>query len=145
MHAEEIIRLLRSSGLLLATALASGTVWADDLTGSDSLICYGWSAAVCGIEGECENTTPWQLNMPDFLRLDLDAGLATSTETAPEERETELQTIERENGTIVLQGMQEDRAFSWLITEATGEGTLTLSTPTDGITIFTLCTPTENL
>jgi len=145
MQAEEIIGLLRSFGLLLTTALASGTVWADDLTGSDSLICYGWSAAVCSIEGECENSSPWQLNMPDFLRLDLDAGLAMSTETAPEERETELQSIEREDGTIILQGRQENRAFSWLITEATGEGTLTLSTPTEGITIFTLCTPADNL
>ena len=51
----------------------------------------------------------------------------------------------REDGTIVLQGRQGERAYSWLIVEATGEGTLTMSTPGEGITVFTLCTPTENL
>ena len=145
MRAEKFSGLLRSSGLMFATALLSNSLWADDLTGSDSLLCYGFSAAVCSIEGECETTTPWQLNMPDFLKLDLEAGIAETTETAPEARETEIQMLEREDGTIILQGRQDERAFSWLISEATGEGTLTMSTPEEGITIFTLCTPTENL
>ena len=136
---------MRSYGLLLATLLLSSALLADDLTDSDSLVCYGWSASVCSIEGECENTAPWQLDMPDFPRLDLRARVVTSTETAPEERVTEIQTLVRENGTIVLQGRQGERAFSWLIVEATGEGTLTMSTPGEGVTVFTLCTPTENL
>jgi len=83
--------------------------------------------------------------MPDFLRLDLRARVVTSTETAPEERVTEIQTLVREDGTILLQGRQDERPFSWLIVEATGEGTLTMSTPEEGITVFTLCTPAENL
>ncbi len=138
-------RPTRSYGLLLATLLLSSALLADDLTDSDSLVCYGWSASVCSIEGECEATAPWQLDMPDFLRLDLRSRVVTSTETAPEERVTEIQTLVREDGTILLQGRQGERAFSWLIVEATGEGTLTMSTPGEGITVFTLCTPAENL
>ena len=145
MRTSALFRSMRSYGLSLTTLLLSSTLLADDLTDSNSLVCYGWSASVCSIEGECENTAPWQLDMPDFLRLDLRARIVTSTETAPEERVTEIQTLVRENGTIVLQGRQGERAFSWLIVEATGEGTLTMSTPGEGITVFTLCTPTENL
>ena len=145
MQDRAIFGSMRSYGVALATLLMSSPLWADDLTGSDALLCYGWSAAVCRIEGECESTTPWQLNMPDFLKLDLEAGIAETTETAPHARETELQSVEREDGTIVLQGRQGERAFSWLISEATGEGTLTISTLGEGITIFTLCTPTESL
>ena len=140
-----LIAPVRRFGLVFGTLAFSATLWADDLTGSDSILCYGWTAAVCRIEGECEITSPWQLNMPDFLKIDLRARVATTTETAPEERETDIQTVERENGAIVLQGRQNERAFSWLISEATGEGTLTMSTPSEGITIFTVCTPTENL
>jgi hypothetical protein len=136
---------MRSCGVVLATLLLSSPLWADDLTDSNSLLCYGWSASVCSIEGECELTAPWQLNMPDFLKIDLETGIAETTETAPEARETEIQTLEREDGTIVLQGRQGEGAFSWLILEATGEGTLTMSTPGEGITVFTLCTPTEDL
>ena len=145
MNPQHTSGAMRSCGLMLATALFSGSLWADDLTGSDVLLCYGWSAAVCHIEGECDNSTPWDLNMPDFLKLDLEAGIAETTATSPVERETELRTVEREDGIIVLQGRQGDGAFSWLISEATGEGTLTVSTPGDGIVIFTLCTPTEGL
>ena len=145
MQNQAVFEPMRSAGVVLGTLLLSSPLWADELTDSNSLLCYGWSAAVCRIEGECEMTSPWQLNMPDFLRIDLRAGVATTTDTAPEERETEIQTLEREDGTIVLQGRQGEGAFSWLISEATGEGTLTMSTPGEGITIFTVCTPTENL
>ena len=52
---------------------------------------------------------------------------------------------ERGSGTILLQGIQGERAFSWLIVEATGEGTLTVSTPAAGLTVFTICTPIDKL
>ena len=145
MQNQAVFGSMRSAGVVLAALLLSSALLADDLTDSDSLVCYGWSAFVCSIEGECEATAPWQLDMPDFLRLDLRARVVTSTETAPEERETEIQTLVRENGTILLQGRQDEHPFSWLIVEATGEGTLTMSTPGEGITVFTLCTPAENL
>lgn len=138
-------QLLKRLGLALVPLAMSSLLLADDLTDSDSLLCYGWSAARCDIEGVCEQADPWQLNLPDFLRVDLRAKLAVSTETAPVERETEIQTVERANGTIVLQGMQGDRAFSWLITESSGEGTLTVSAPGQGLTVFTNCTPIERL
>ena len=145
MQTHSINKGLRSCGVMLSTLLLSSALLADDLTDSNALLCYGWSASVCSIEGDCENTAPWQLDMPDFLRLDLAAGVVLSTETAPAEREVAIQTQVREDGTIVLQGRQGERAFSWLIVEATGEGTLTLSTPGEGVTVFTLCTPIENL
>ncbi len=145
MQNQAVFGSMRSAGVVLAALLLSSALLADDLTDSDSLVCYGWSAFVCSIEGECEATAPWQLDMPDFLRLDLRARVVTSTETAPEERVTEIQTLVREDGTILLQGRQDERPFSWLIVEATGEGTLTMSTPGEGITVFTLCTPAENL
>jgi hypothetical protein len=53
--------------------------------------------------------------------------------------------VERSNGMILLQGVQGERAFSWLISEATGEGTLTVSSLAAGLTVFTVCTPIEKL
>ena len=44
-----------------------------------------------------------------------------------------------------MQGMQDGRAFSWLITENTGEGTLTVSTADRGIVIFTVCMDQDEL
>lgn len=129
-----------------AALLLCGGAVADDVTGSDSLLCYAHSAARCEVEdATCEVKTPWQLNLPDFLKLDLDAKRAETTEASGEVRQTDLRTVERSNGVILLQGVQGERAFSWLISETTGEGTLTVSTLAAGLTVFTVCTPIEKL
>jgi hypothetical protein len=126
--------------------LVCGGAAADDVTGSDSLLCYAHSAARCELEeATCEVKTPWQLNLPDFLKLDLDAKRAETTEASGEVRQTELRTVERSNGVILLQGVQGERAFSWLISETTGEGTLAVGSLAAGLTVFTICTPIERL
>ena len=124
--------------------LLCGAASADNLTGSDELLCYAHTAARCEVEeGTCAVKTPWQLNLPDFLKLDLRAKRAETTEASGEVRQTPIRTVERGNGTILLQGVQGERAFSWLIIEGTGEGTLTVSTAAAGLTVFTVCTPIE--
>ena len=119
---------------------------ADELIGSSSLLCHGLSAARCEFEtGMCSVKLPWQLNLPDFLKVDLDAKRTETTAASGQQRQTPIRTVERANGLIVLQGIEGERAFSWLITEATGEGTMTMSSPAAGLTVFTVCTPIEKL
>ena len=126
--------------------LFCGAALADNVTGSNELLCYAHTAARCEVEdGTCAIKTPWQLNLPDFLKLDLRAKRAETTEASGEVRQTPIRTVERGSGTILLQGIQGERAFSWLIVEATGEGTLTVSTPAAGLTVFTICTPIDKL
>ena len=137
---------LRRVAVAVPAALCCGAVLADDVTGSDLLLCYALSAARCEIDGACEHKDPWQLNLPDFLKLDLKAKKALSTEASGSMRETLIRTLERgSNGTILLQGVQGDRAFSWLINEPSGEGTLTVSAHGAGLTVFTVCTPVDKL
>ena len=137
---------LRRTALALPAALCCGALLADELTGSDALLCYALSAARCDIDGTCELKDPWQLNLPDFIKLDLKAKRAVTTEASGSLRETQIRTLERgDNDTITLQGVQGERAFSWLISEVTGEGTLTVSSPAAGLTVFTVCTPIEKL
>lgn len=127
------------AGMLLAL-FATGAA-ADDISGVRNVICYGWSAAVCDSEEGCQETEAWRLDLPDFVRLDIREGISRTTEAAPELRETRFDSVQREDGTIVMHGAQNERAFSWLIRESSGEGTLTISAPGRGITVFTVCTP----
>ena len=146
MRIDSSPRKVRGSGLALTTLLFCGAVAADDVTGSNSLLCYALSAARCDVDSTCELKEPWQLNLPDFLKLDLKAKQAVTTKASGALRETQIRTVERgTGGTILLQGVQGDRAFSWLITEATGEGTLTVASAAAGLTVFTVCTPIEKL
>lgn len=143
-HSFDVHRRQFVSGSL--ALLLCGAAAADNVTGSDSLLCYAHTAARCEVEeGTCAVKTPWQLNLPDFLKLDLRAKRAETTEASGEVRQTPIRTVERSNGMILLQGVQGERAFSWVITEATGEGTLTVSTTAAGLTVFTVCTPIEKL
>jgi hypothetical protein len=129
----------------LVGLLYCGAVFADDVTGSDSLLCYGLSAARCETGEACESVAPWKLNIPDFVKLDLKGKRLQTTATSNEKRETPLQTVQRSNGTILIQGSQGERAFSWLISEASGEGTLSVAAQGQGVTIFTVCTPVDKL
>lgn len=129
----------------LAALFVSGAAAADELTGSDSLLCYALSATRCEHGGNCTEREPWELNLPDFVKLDLRAKRITTTEASGSLRETPIRTVERANGNILLQGVQGERAFSWLIAEASGEGTLTVSSLAAGLTVFTVCTPIDKL
>jgi hypothetical protein len=133
---------------LLTTGLAGlycGAVLADDVSGSDSLLCYGLSAARCETGEACESVEPWRLNIPDFVKLDLRSKRIQTTAASNDPRETPLQTVQRSNGTILVQGQQGERAFSWLITETSGEGTLSVAAQGQGVTVFTVCTPVDKL
>ena len=139
---EKTLRLLTAG---LAGLLYSGAALADDVTGSDALLCYGLSAARCETGSTCEMVEPWRLNLPDFVKLDLRGKRLQTTAGSPEQRETPLQNVSRNNGTILIQGVQGERAFSWLITETSGEGTLSVAGVGQGVTVFTVCTAVDKL
>ena len=129
----------------IAGLLWCGAVFADDVTGSDSLLCYGLSAARCETGEACQAVEPWKLNLPDFVKLDLRGKRIQTTAASKDVRETPMQTVQRANGKILIQGQQGERAFSWLISEASGEGTLSVAAEGQGVTVFTVCTPVDKL
>src|SRR5688572_699580 len=139
---ENFDRLLTTGMLSL---LCCGAVFAEDLSGSDSLLCYGLSAARCEIGEPCEALAPWQLKLPDFVKLDLRGKRIHTTAASPEERETPLQSVQRDNGTILIHGAQGERAFSWLIDELSGDGTLSVAGHGQSVTVFTVCTAVDKL
>ena len=139
---EQTLRLVTTG---LVGLLYCGAVFADDVSGSDSLLCYGLSAARCEIGEACEAVAPWQLNLPDFVKLDLRGKRIQTTAASAEQRETPLQNVQRNNGNILIQGVQGERAFSWVISETSGEGTLSVAGHGQGVTVFTVCTPADKL
>jgi hypothetical protein len=139
---EKNLRVLTTG---LVGFLYCGAVFADDVTGSDSLLCYGLSAARCQNGEACEAVEPWRLNIPDFVKLDLRVKRIQTTAGSNDQRETPLQSVQRNNGTILIQGTQGERAFSWLITETSGEGTLSVAGVGQGVTVFTVCTAVDKL
>lgn len=133
----------RALAIIASVSLMPAATLADELTGSTHFLCTGWQATRCLADGTCETQAPWKLNIPDFVEVDLDESLIVETGTHVEKRTTEIDVALRQDGLILMHGQQQDRAWSWVINEASGEGTLTVSSQGAGVLVFSACTSVE--
>ncbi len=127
--------------MALTTVLASTQVVADDLTAHDRFLCSIGDVTMCNVDWECETASPSRFNIPDFIEFDLDAGLLKTTEASHENRQTPILHVSREDGLIVLQGLEMGHAFSFNIEEATGVLAAAAATPGGFSGAFGVCTP----
>ncbi len=122
--------------------LGAATATADDLTGTDRFLCSAIRVFQCPAAADgCQPKQPWELNVPQFIEVDLVEKTLSTTAASGENRSTPIESLMRAAGQIFLQGLQRQRAYSIVIAEETGE--LTASTTTDGLSIVTFgaCTP----
>jgi len=130
-------RLLFGVVLLLALAPAQ----ADDLTGADKLVCAAMTVVVCWEDGECEEGTPSELNVPQFIEIDLKQKRLSTTKASGENRSTPIASLTRAEGEIVLQGQEAGRAFSFVISEETGRASVAVARNGLSVAVFGACTP----
>ena len=139
----------RWSPVVVATLMASLTVsarlvTADDLTGSSRVLCAAVQATYCLEDGECGIDLPWNLNIPEFIEVDLEARRLSTTAASGENRATPIDHLSRSDGDIVFHGYEMGRAFSWVITEATGQLTAAVAAEGLAISVFGACTPIDS-
>ena len=120
--------------LVLAPAMA------DDVSGSERLLCSSSQAMICFETGECFQAQPWELDVPQFVLVDLKAKSISTTGSGEEKRSTPVTSVAREEGTVFLQGIERRRAFSIVIEESLG--TFNAAVARDGVTVsvFGACT-----
>ena len=128
-------------GVAAVLVLAASVASADDLTGASRFLCASVQATRCEEGGECAAEVPWNLNIPAFIEVDLDAKRLSTTVASGENRSTPIAHMTRESGVIVLQGFEMGRAFSWVITEETGHITAAVATEGLAVAVFGACTP----
>lgn len=136
---------MRRLGLVMAAAalVSAGSVTAaraDDLTGSNMLLCTAVQATGCYDDGECNSDLPWNLNVPQFIQVDLKAKRLQTTKASGENRATPIEYLKRDGGIIVLQGFERGRAFSFVIEEATGMASVAVAAPGRAVVVFGACT-----
>jgi hypothetical protein len=84
---------------------------------------------------------PWNLKVPQFIEVDLKARRMGTTRASGENRSTPIEHVRRESGTIVLQGYERGRAFSFVIKEDTGAASVAVASPGKSVAVFAACTP----
>jgi hypothetical protein len=137
-------RLWIAALALFLPFLAARIASADDLTGAQSLLCTSVQATLCTSDGDCETENPWELNIPQFLELDLKGKMMATTKASGENRSTPIRTLEREDGLIFIQGIEMGRAFSFVISEKTGMLSAAVARDGKAVSVFGACTPSAN-
>ena len=137
---------MRRTAILCVSAMivvlsSAGAARADDLTGADQLLCTAVQATKCTDDGDCTQDLPWNLNVPQFIQMDLKAKRLSTTRASGENRSTPIEYQKRENGQIVLQGFERGRAFSFVIDEATGMLSAAVAAQGRAVVVFGACTP----
>ncbi len=131
----------RNPALILAILMAPAMTLADDLTGSETFLCSVIHVSACTPDGECAGGPPWNLNIPQFIEVDLEANTLSTTKASDENRSTRIKNLEREEDLIIFQGVENGRAFSFLITESTGMASIPVAMADRGIVAYGACTP----
>jgi hypothetical protein len=127
--------VLWAVGLCLAPHQAAA---ASKYDGSVPLLCVPLAVTECGAEGECQKGTARSVNLPQFLKVDF----KTMTIRAVEEsRESAIKTVDRVNGNLILQGVQDQHGWTLIISEDVGQMSATIGGAAEGYIIFGSCTP----
>lgn len=124
---------MKKATTLAAGLLVTGLAHADSVAGVDRVICAASSVKICFETGECFDTMPEQIDVPQFVVLDLKKNTISTTRASNLNRSSTFSRNERGGGLIRVQGMEGERAFSLVIDEATGK--LTAAVSGDGFTV----------
>jgi hypothetical protein len=127
--------------LAVGLSVLAAPALADDLTGAGVLVCSAGHATRCFADGTCETGPPWNWDIPMFIEIDLDKKKLSTTAASGENRSTPITTVVRGDGMVFLQGVEGGRAFSFVITEATGFLSVGVATEGMGLSVFGGCTP----
>lgn len=120
-----------------------GPALADDVSDADRLLCSASEVTVCFESSDCVDVMPWELDMPQFVVVDLKKKTLSTTKASGENRSTPVNFLQRQDQEIILQGVEAGRAFSFVIDELTG--LLTVAVARDGlsVSVYGACTDAD--
>ena len=134
---------MKKSVMVCLAALAGSTAPAEDLSSVDEFVCSVSHVSLCAETGECFDVQPWEIDMPQFVVVDMKRKMIATTRASDQRRSTAISNSSRDSAVIYLQGTEAGRAFSIVIDEATG--LLTAAVARDGfsISVFGACTDAD--
>ena len=122
--------------------LLAGAALSDDLTGEDEFLCASANVIVCLDDGSCVSASPWELNVPQFINVDMKKRSLSTTKASGDNRVTVVDNVQRSDGRLYLQGIDRGRAYTFVIDEETGFLTVVVARDDLTVSVFGACTPT---
>ena len=137
------MKRLTIAAIGLSGFVLTGSAQADNVAGAERFICSTGSVSVCCDDGECASGTAAELGVPQFLEFDLKQKRVNSTKASGLNRSTAIDSVNNTNGNIVMQGVENGRAYSFVVHEKSGALSAAVAIEEAGCTItgFGSCTP----
>ena len=134
---------MKNWGIAAVGLLIGGAAWADDISESNEIVCAPAELHVCIENDNCYAASPADLAVPEFVIIDVDNKTVSTTKASDYPRTTTFANVRRANGLIYLQGIENERAFSFVIDEATGRMSVALSSDGISVSAFGACTDVD--
>jgi hypothetical protein len=115
-------------------------VLAGNFDGSGPLLCAVIETFDCVENDACTQGKAYNIGIPQFLNIDFKTMTMRGVTMHGKERTAKIKNIERVNGKLILQGIQNDRGWSMVIAEADGMMTITASDDQIAFVVFGACT-----
>jgi hypothetical protein len=133
--------------LMLGIGVPIGA-FAGEFDGEKELLCCFTKVMEClEVEG-CQERTPEQVNLPQFVDISFAQKLITPSRGGENQRKTEIERMEHIDGKLIIEGAEDGvegvrDGFGWsmAISEETGRLVGTVSGEGVGFVIFGACTP----
>lgn len=100
-----------------------------------------WFEAVAATVDGCTDDTPDGALIPQFVIVDLGTKILSTTAASGQKRSTPIESLRRDGGLIVLQGLENGRAFSFVIAEKSGAASVAIAREELILAVSAACTP----
>ena len=127
--------------MLLSMCFIPMVVMAGDFDGSKPLLCAVIETIEYEPGGECQRGTAESIGIPQFVKINFQEKVISSTPESGPIRTTKIKNMERIEGKLILQGVQMGKAWSMVINEATGKAIISISDGMAGFIVIGACTP----
>ena len=109
------------------------------LDGSTPLVCAVTSMSECDASGQCERQNPARHpDFPSVLKINVPGRVITTA--APDSRKTEIQSVTRLDGRLILNGGENGRGWAATIAEDSGRMAAGIVADDFTLALFGTCT-----
>ena len=127
--------------VFILALMTTSPLIADSIKDAGRLLCVPGTVSHC-VEGKaCSYELPESEGIPEFIEVDLKKKTLSATKASGEDRTTPILSQARSNGYVFLQGVENGRTFSMVISESTGDLTFVVAADGETASMFGACTP----
>jgi len=134
---------MKKLAIAIAGVMFGGLVQADNLEGVNEMVCAPAQVQICIENDTCYSATPAELGVPDFVIIDTKKKTISTTKSSDQNRSSPFTSVSKSDGLIYLQGIEGERAFSFVIDEASGRMTVAVARDGISVIVFGACTDTD--